>query len=89
VHEILKKVIKNCLLKAIILHEKGTKFITEYSPDYFLVLTLINDTFYQITQSFNQMKPGSLFTVMEVGNKISFTQFHCPGNISEDLKLNI
>lgn len=57
VYEILKKVKKNCIRKAILSYMKTrTNFITEYSPVRKIILwflTLINDTFYQITQSFN------------------------------------
>lgn len=74
-HEILKKVMENCGLKAITLTENTNEFsdgVFSSSKDYFVILKLINKTFCKMTESFNQITPSSLFTVMEVRNKIAF-----------------
>jgi hypothetical protein len=75
VPEILKKFMKTCGLKSIILLENTNELshrVVFNSKDYFVILTLINDTSYQKTQSFNQMRPSSLFIALEVRNKIAF-----------------
>lgn len=92
VYEILKKVMKNCGLKAVTLPENTNEFshgIFSNSKYYFVILTLINETFYQMTQSFNQMRPSSFSLSWKSEIKIFFTQFNFPGNISEYLRLNI
>ena len=73
--QFLRKLWKNCGLKAITLPQNTNEFsdgVFSNSKDHFVILTLINETFCKMIESFNQMSPNGLFTVIGVRNKMTF-----------------